>query len=281
LKYLEPSQSLRQGFLYNNMMYASSGYIIELLGGKTWEDFVRERIFTPLQMKNSYYTIKDMERQSDYGVPYNEKRDTTILYRIPFYEEAEGVGPAGSIISNIEDISHWLIALMNDGKYDGKLVIPSSVIKATLAPAIALPNTQLENRGYGEMLNSVYGMGRWTASYRGHFLAYHGGDIDGFHSQISCMPYDSIGVVVFVIGDHPAALYNIITYNIYERMLGLDQTPWSERRLPDRLKAKQAGREGRAKAGAGKIADTKSSHPVADYAGQFEHPAYGILKITE
>ena len=35
------------------------------------------------------------------------------------------------------------------------------------------------------MLNYAYGMGRWTASYRGHLLAYHGGDIDGFHSQVS------------------------------------------------------------------------------------------------
>ncbi len=106
------------------------------------------------------------------------------------------MGPAGSINSNIEDMSHWLIALMNDGRSTGAQVIPPAVLKATLEPAIALPNTGLEARGYGEILNSAYGMGRWTASYRGHLLAYHGGDINGFHSQVSCMPHDSIGVVV-------------------------------------------------------------------------------------
>jgi CubicO group peptidase (beta-lactamase class C family) len=281
LKYLEPSQPLRQGFLYNNMMYAASGYIIEILTQKTWEDFVRERIFKPLDMNSTVFTIKEMEQNPDHGVPYNEKRDTTLLYRIPFYEEAQGVGPAGSIISSIQDMSHWLIALMNGGKYEGRQVIPENVVKATLEPSIALPNTSLENKGYEELLNSVYGMGRWFASYRGHYLTYHGGDIDGFHSQISCMPYDSIGVIVFVIGDHGAPLYNVISYNIYERLLGLKQTPWSERRLEDRIKGKQAGREGRQKAGQDRIANTRPSHPLSDYAGQYEHPAYGILTISK
>jgi CubicO group peptidase (beta-lactamase class C family) len=280
LKYLEPSQPLRQGFLYNNMMYAASGYIIEYLTQKTWEDFVSERIFKPLDMTNTVFTIQEMEQNPDHGVPYNEKRDTTLLYRIPYYEDVLGMGPAGSIVSSINDMSHWLIALMNGGKYRGKQVIPENVVKATLEPSIALPNTGLENKGYKELLNSVYGMGRWSASYRGHYLAYHGGDLPGFHSHISCMPYDSIGVVVFVIGDHSAPLYNVIAYNVYERLLGLDQTPWSQRRLEDRIKGKQAGREGRQKAGQDRITNTKPSHPLSDYVGEYEHPAYGIVTIS-
>ncbi|MCJ7496669.1 MAG: beta-lactamase family protein, partial [candidate division Zixibacteria bacterium] len=108
LKYLEPSQPLRQGFLYNNMMYAASGYIIQYLTQKTWEDFVRERIFKPLDMKSTLFSIEEMTKQPDFGVPYNEKRDTTLLYRIPYYEDVQGMGPAGSIISSIQDMSHWL-----------------------------------------------------------------------------------------------------------------------------------------------------------------------------
>jgi hypothetical protein len=123
-------------------------------------------------------------------------------------------------------------------------------------------------------------MGRWFAAYRGHFWTYHGGDLNGIHSQFSCMPYDSIGVIVFVIGDQSAALYNIISYNVYERLLGLDQTSWSERRLQDRDNAKKLGKAGREKAGAERIANTKPSHPLEDYSGEFEHPAYGILKVA-
>jgi CubicO group peptidase (beta-lactamase class C family) len=279
LKYMEPKEQPRQVFLYNNMMYASTGYIIELSSGKSWEEFVRERILQPLDMKNTEYSIADMQKHPDYGVPFTEKRDTTEIYRIPYYEDTVGVAPAGAIISNIEDLSHWLTALMNDGKYAGKQVLPSGVLKNTLEPAIALPNTLGEAKGYWEMLNSAYGMGRQTASYRGHLLTFHGGDIDGFHSQVSFMPQEHIGVIVFVIGDHCSSLYNTVSYNVYERLLGMDQTPWSDRWNEVRRKGKQAGKEARAKAGAERVANTKPSHALQDYVGEYEHPAYGVLKI--
>lgn len=280
LIYLEPSQPIRTGFLYNNLMYVAAGYIIELKTGKTWEEFVQEKIFDPLKMERTFFTVQEMIADPDHGVPYNEKRDTTILYEIPIYEDKAAVGPAGSIISNVNDMSKWLIALMNGGKYEGKQVIPEAVLKATIAPSIALPNTGLENKGYKEALNSVYGMGRWTASYRGHLLAFHGGDLPGFHSQISMMPTDSIGVIVFVIGDQSQPLYNTITYNVYERLLGMDLTPWSERNLADRDKGRAVGKEGRSKAGEDRVAGAGPSHKLADYAGEYEHPAYGIMKIN-
>ena len=47
--------------------------------------------------------------------------------------------------------------------------------------------------------------------------------------MISIMPGDSIGVIVLVVGDHVAPFYNGLTYNIYERMLCMPLTPWSER----------------------------------------------------
>jgi CubicO group peptidase (beta-lactamase class C family) len=280
LKYLEPTQPLRTTFLYNNMMYAGAGRVIELLSGKSWEDFVRERIFTPLGMTSSTFAIDEMVKQADHGVPFTEHRDSFELYSIPYYREAVGIGPAGAINSSLEDMSRWLIALMNEGRLDGKQVIPAAVLKATLAPAIALANTQLETRGFSELLNPVYGTGRWTASYRGHLIAYHGGDINGFHSQVSMMPTDGIGVIVLVIGDHCAPLYNYVSYNVYERLLGLNETPWSARGLEIRLKGKEAGKQARAKAGAGRVADARPSHPLDDYTGEYAHPAYGVLTIS-
>ncbi|MGC9996038.1 MAG: serine hydrolase [Terriglobia bacterium] len=279
IKYMEPKEPLRQTFLYNNLMYAAAGYLIQLQSGKTWEDFVRERIFQPLGMNASVYSVADMLKQDDHGVPFTEKRDSMELYQIPYYEDTAGVAPCGAIISNIQEMSHWLIALMNEGKYDGKQVLPPNVLKATLEPAIALPNTMAEVRGYWELLNSAYGMGRDTASYRGHLVTYHGGDLDGFHSQVSFMPRERIGVIVFVIGDHCASLNNTVSWNVYERLLGLDRTPWSERLLAIRLKAKKAGTEARAKAGEDRVPNTQASHPLADYVGEYEHPAYGVLRI--
>src|SRR4030095_6850264 len=117
--------------------------------------------------------------------------------------------PAVEMSSSFVDMSHWLIALLNGGVYNGVQVIPPSILRETLKPAIAVPNTDLETRGWTETLGTAYGMGRWTASYRGHLIAYHGGDVRGFHSQLSVMPTDSIGVIVMVVGDHAAPLYNV------------------------------------------------------------------------
>lgn len=279
LKYLEPEQPLRQSYLYNNLMCAASGYIIELLTQKTWEDFLRERIFQPLGMNSIVFSIEEMKKQPDYSVPYKEQRDSTELMQMPHYEDQAGIGPAGSIISNVQEMSQWLIVLMNDGKYQDKQVIPSRALKVTLEPAIALTNHLLEKGGYKELLNPVYGTGRRFSSYRGHYFTDHGGDLGGCFSNVSCMPYDQIGVIVFVIGNHCGFLRDVITYNLYERLLGLDQTPWSERGLEIRRKSKEAGKEARAKVGGDRVPDTKPSHALADYVGEYEHPAYGILKI--
>lgn len=279
LKYLEPQEPMRTTFLYNNLMFAAVGQIIKIKSGKKWEDFVRERIFTPLDMSTTCYTIADMLKQPDYGVPFREKRDSFELYKIPYYEDTEGVAPAGAVISNIDELSHWLIALMNEGKYNGRQVLPAGALKATLQPAIALPNAGGEALGFWELINSAYGMGRWAASYRGKLLTYHGGDLPGFHSQVSFMPNDKIGVIVLVISDHSAPLYNIVSYNVYERLLGMDQTPWSQRQLQQRLANKKAGTEARAKAGGDRVPNTKPSHAHADYVGEYENPAYGILRI--
>ena len=168
---------------------------------------------------------------------------------------------------------------MNDGKYNGNQVLPPDVLKQTLQPAIGLPNTAAEQRGYWEVLNAAYGMGRQTASYRGHLVTYHGGDLPGFHSQVSFLPKEHIGVVVFVIGNHTAPLYNLVTYNVYERLLGMDQTPWIQRGLDIRLKGKEAARQARKKAGGDRVLNTKPSHALGDYVSDYENPAYGLLKV--
>jgi len=96
---------------------------------------------------------------------------------------------------------------------------------------------------------------------------------------VSFMPQEHIGVLVFVIGDHCASLYNTVSYNVYERLLGMDQTPWSDRLLAIRLKGKKAATEMRTTVGADRVANTNPSHPLEDFAGEYEDPAYGIMKI--
>ena len=116
LVYLEPQEPMRTTFLYNNLMFAAVGYLIELQSGKTWEQFVKERIFDPLEMHSTSYSISDMLKRPEFGVGYTERRDSFDLYKIPYYEDIAGVAPCGAIVSNIEDMSHWLHCLNERGK---------------------------------------------------------------------------------------------------------------------------------------------------------------------
>lgn len=277
IKYLEPSIPLRQGYLYNNLMYGAAGSVVEYLSNQTWEEFVSNRIFKPLGMTHSMFVTEEMLKQSDFMTPYYEKRDTTLLLPFPFYTKFQGVGPCGSIISSINDLSNWLIAQMNGGKFNNKEVIPAAIIKETLQPAsltASVPDKYFEN------LNSIYGMGRGTSSYKGHYRTQHGGAIGGIYSNVSFMPADSVGVIVFINGAHAYPLPGIIASTVYDKLLNLGDTPWSERSLKDYLKNKETDKESRKKPDVDRVLNTKPSHAVADYAGIYEDPAYGIMEIT-
>ena len=282
MKFLEPSIPLRQGFIYNNLMYSAVGYSIELKKGKTWEEYITEKLLTPLEMNHTLFSIAEMQKTSNYGIPYNEKRDSDELYKIPLKEDGAAVGPAGSIITDLEDLSHWVIALMNDGYYKGKEVIPASIIKETLKPGISFKNTELEEKGYNERLNRTYGMARGIEVYKGNVLTKHGGAMPGFHSQVVILPYNDIGIITFSIGDQGASLGNtIIPYNLVDRLLGLEQTDWNGRRLTDYLESKSATKKARNLAGFDHIEGTKPTHPTKDYLGSFSNEAYGDFIISK
>jgi CubicO group peptidase (beta-lactamase class C family) len=275
IRYLEPSIPFRTGSLYNNLMYVAAGKVTEYLSGETWEDFLSRNIFLPLEMQNTMFDVGQMMEQPDFMTPYYEKRDTTILLKSLFYTQNQGLGPAGSIVSSINDLSHWVIAQINGGMYRGNQVIPAKIIKETMKPAI--PYSSVPDR-YFENLNAMYGMGRATSSYKGHYLAQHGGSIGGIYSNISIMPADSIGVIVFT--NRISQLPGIIAFTVYDRILGLPETQWSDRSLKDYLKGKETARESREKPDADRVMGTSPSHEPVHYTGIFEDAAYGRVHIT-
>ena len=278
LKYLEPSLPLRQGYLYNNMMYAAAGHIVEQLSGQSWEEYVRTKFFVPLGMSRSIFSAEDMQKQPDFLTAYYEKRDTSTLAPFPFYTRQQGIGPAGAIISDLNDMSHWLIMQMHGGKYNNKVVVPSSVIRATMQPA-ALAATVPDK--YFEEINAMYGMARYTSSYKGHYRTQHGGSLGGIYSQVSFMPNDSVGVIVFMNGVHARPMLEVLVNTVYDRVLSLSATPWNERNLKNYRLNKATARAARRKPATDQVLGTQPSHPLADYVGQYEDPAYGVLQISQ
>lgn len=280
LRYMQPSDPLRQNFVYNNVMYCAVGHIIELLTGESWEALVQRRLLNPVGMPSTCFSMQEVYSGNDYAVPYTERRDSTQLFKLPMYEERMALGPAGGLNSNLNDMVRWLAFLMGEGKTGNDQLVPTSLLRKTLEPSMSLPNHMLNIRGFGEVLNCTYGMGCHTAVYRGHLMAFHGGSLGGFYSQVSYLPKQKIGVVTFVIGHHCSVLADLLIYNVYDRLLSLQQVPWSERFLEIVGQNKAAMISGRAKAGRDHVSGTHPSHALKDYVGTFEHSLYPPLKIS-
>ena len=169
---------------------------------------------------------------------------------------------------------------MNEGKYKNKVVIPKSIITETMKPGIAFRNTDLEDKGYEERLNSTYGMARNIEIYKGKVLTKHGGAMPGFHSQVIILPYNDIGIITFSIGDQGASLGNtIIGYNLVDRLIGLEQTDWNGRRLTDHIKGKELSQKARSQVGFDHVEGTSPTHAIRDYAGVFTNKAYGDFTV--
>ncbi|RPI14169.1 MAG: serine hydrolase [Ignavibacteriae bacterium] len=272
LRFLEPSKPFRTSFQYQNLMFMTAGYLVEQVSGKTWEEFVKERIFTPLEMNNSNFTISDMKLSSDYSLGYNEEKDGKVNV-IPF-RQADAIGPAGSINSNVTDMANWVILQLNNGKFKDKEIVSAGMMNQMHTPYMTIQSTPTK-----DVFFNSYGMGWFITSYKGHYRVEHGGNIDGFSASVGMLPMDSIGVVVLTNMNN-TFLTSIIRNTIFDRLLELTDSDWNKKLLEDRQKMLDAQKEQKESEDANRIKDTEPSHPLEAYTGKFEHPAYGIIEIT-
>src|SRR5262249_17862161 len=132
---------------------------------------------------------------------------------------------------------------------------------------------------YDELFYLSYAMGWVVSSYRGHPTLTHDGGVDGFTSTVCFLPKDQLAVVVLTNSNSPASA--LITYNAVDRMLGLSEAPWLNRLKDDLAKSREGQPKARAENQAERKKDTQPSHALQDYPGQFEHPAYQTLTITQ
>src|SRR5271166_656475 len=228
LQFLEPSKPLRSTFQYNNIMFMAAGYIAGQLNGSSWEDTVTQRIFKPLEMTGTNFSEQETQNSADFGQPYRKGRDLKAeLKRIPFDAQCPdrcAMGPAGEINSNVADMSKYLLFHMNHGKAGGKQLLSEN-------NSVQMQDSQMVIQGapaFKENGEASYGMGFFLSTYRGHKEVDHGGNIDGFSAELAFLPADRIGVVVLTnLDGNP--LPGIVANNVFDRLLGLDQVPWSQR----------------------------------------------------
>jgi CubicO group peptidase (beta-lactamase class C family) len=273
LQYLEPSKDFRTTFQYQNLMFMTAGYLVGQISGTSWERFVRNRIFMPLGMTDSNFSVNDSQKAQDFALPYLEKDDKII--KIPF-RNIDTVGPAGSINSNVTNMANWILLNLNRGKIGDQQVISESSLKEIHSPQMI----SSKSYRYNESFYSMYGMGWGINAYRGHLRLAHGGGIDGFTAQVVLLPRDNIGMVILT-NRGGSALPPIISNNVADRLLGLDQVDWNSRVKKQVEEGKQEAEKAKKEKDKDRKLNTKPSHPLEDYAGDYEHPGYGVISIVK
>jgi CubicO group peptidase (beta-lactamase class C family) len=270
LRYLELSKGFREAWQYQNGMFTTAGFLVEVVSGEKWENIVAKKIFEPLGMKSTNFSVFDSQKSTDFAKPYGERNET--VKEIPF-RSLDSMGPAGSINSNVVDMANWVIMQINGGKFDGKQIISDGSLRQTQTPQMVIPGGVTD-----EVFYNSYGMGWMITSYRGHLRIEHGGNIDGFSASTCFLPKDSIGIIVLTNMDG-TSLTSIARNYAVDKLLGLSEIDWSKKLLGDRTKALEMMKEQKDKKDPNKVEGTEPSHPLKSYVGKYEHPAYGTIEV--
>jgi len=272
LAYLEPSADLRTRYQYNNLMFLTAGYLTEVITGKTWEESVRARVLEPLGMRRTNFSINDAQKDSDFAQPY-DKRDDKVI-KIPF-RNISNIGPAGSINSSVNEMARWVMVHLNGGKYGEKKIAEAATVNEMHLP-------QMATGAPGErpdISSADYAMGWMVDTYRGHQRVQHGGNIDGFSANVVLFPKDGIGIVVLT-NLNGTPLRDLITRVIADQLFKLEKVEWLAAAAANRARSEAAAKEGEKKKEGARVAGTQPAHKLEDYAGEYEHPGYGSLKVT-
>jgi CubicO group peptidase (beta-lactamase class C family) len=271
LAYLEPSADLRERFQYNNLMFLTAGYLTEVITGQKWEDAIRDRILQPLGMTRTNFSVEDSQKDADFAEPYQKKDDKIV--KMPF-RPITNLGPAGAINSSVNEMSRWVMVHLNSGKFGDTQIASASTVADMHLPHMV--TGAVSDRP--DISSPDYAMGWFVDTYRGHRRVYHGGNIDGFSANVMLLPEDGIGFVVLT-NMNGTGLRDLIVRVAADRLLKLSPVDWIGDAAKRRAVAEAAGKEARKKKEVVRVPGTHPAHKVEDYAGDYEHPGYGVLKV--
>ena len=276
IRYLKPSSSLRSRFGYQNIMFLAAGQIVPSVTGKEWDDFVRDRIFVPLDMKATGTSIRTLANSNDVAVPHSKFDDKVepIAWR-----NIDNIAPAGSINSNVVDMAQWVRLQLGDGKYQDKQLISSAAIKEMHASQTIIPLEGTMKMLYPEAHFLNYGLGWFLSDYRGRKLVEHGGAIDGMRALVAMMPEEKMGVVILTnLGG--TTLPMPLAYRIFDAYLGAQPRDWSADMLKTIKTLQEQGKAAALKAESERVKGTSPSLAMEKYAGEYQNEMYGDSKIV-
>jgi CubicO group peptidase (beta-lactamase class C family) len=189
---MEPKHSFRYSYGYSNIMFIVAGELIKEVTGKSWDDFITERIFTPLNMINSTTTNSVFNETTDVAIPHlNGEVQPFINY--------DNSGPAASINSSVNDLIKWMKLWLNKGVANADTLFSESSYYTITKSHTALSG------GRGEEINGRHfsnaALGWFLSDYAGRKIISHGGGLPGYISRLTLVPEDSLGIIVLTNDD--------------------------------------------------------------------------------
>lgn len=275
VQYMKPTLGYHEGYIYNNMMYTTAGSVLEKVTATEWETLVRKKLLEPLNMTSTCFTQDEMKKYGNYSLSYYQPDSTRTLKQRTFVAISDALGPAGTMKSNIEDMSQWMIAQLNKGKWNGQQVIPVAAFEQTLLPN-SIASRQMR---WSELSNPLYGLGRTVQTYKGNKIASHTGSIDGYYSNLTFMPEQELAVFIVYNQVEAGSLRSIITLPVFDILLNSSYTPWISRYKADYRLGVAAVKKITDSINATQVKNTQPSHPLQAYTGTYISSAYGSIVI--
>jgi CubicO group peptidase (beta-lactamase class C family) len=265
-------------YSYTNLGYNIYGLLVKLTLGKKWQDVLQEKIFGPLGMKQtSAYMSKMRAAKLSVADSYLFSPDSGRVVRSPLDKQDSNMQAAGGMVTSLKDLARWLEVNMNNGRLDGRQVIPADVMQSVHTGFTDTQRSQPPFTGSGR-----YGLGWQIGKYRDESVVYHHGGFPGWSNHFSYMPHRKIGVAVMInestaggrIGHQLAAF-------AYDRLLGTDTAESYAKQLTDI--AEQYGRikeqmVASFRSRAGRV--SQLTRPLTDYTGRYSNDTLGNIDIA-
>jgi len=271
-RYRENPYSFREKFGYSNLMFIIAGEVIKEVSGETWEEFVREKIFEPLEMDNTTTTNKGFAERKNVAYPH---LDGEVVDFISY----DNAGPAVSINASVHDLLQWVQLMLNKGAWNDTLVFTDYQYYTMVSPQTILPSGRADKVG-GKHFSS-YGLGWFLYDYQGMKVINHGGGVSGFHSKVFFVPEDSLGVVL--LSNELGGLIGAIEHKILDYHIGDPEKDWAAIYLEYVAYGKKREENRIAVMDSGRVEGTKPSLELAGYTGTYEDNMYGkaVVELTD
>jgi CubicO group peptidase (beta-lactamase class C family) len=274
MRLLKPSQVFRQDFGYCNSCFLTAGQVIPQVTGQAWETFIHDTIIAPLEMVNTMVLSTGIAEQPNVALPYTTSYTNTLI-EVP-YDNWNNLAPAASIVSNVTDLSHWLMMQLDSGKYNGKRILPWSVLQKTRDVNIS---TGSRRSGFLPMHFRGYGLGLFAADYNGRQMYWHTGGAGGMVSNVCFVPEERLGIAILTNNDNQN-FFELLRYQILDAYLGM---PYVNRSLQQLNGFKQGMQEQVAEIESWKnrVKGGKPELAMTAYAGVYENELNGKITISQ